>query len=492
VTAFDELREIPLFEGLSDRDLEQVARLGSEKFVPAGEVNGREGEPAEYLYVILEGELRITKQVDGGEVVINTYTPGAFFAEVPLLAGTPFLATGRALTDCRLFLVPNDVFRRMLTEHPSFSNKILETMAERVQILQAVAGQRERLTSLGTLVAGLAHELNNPAAAASRSAEDLRERLEGLRSTGLRLARAAAKGELTPRALDALERATDDALPRIGASEEPGLDELERSGREEDLAFWLEARGIADGWDLAPSLVSAGIKPSDLEPILDAVAPDLRADTLRYLEAMLDSAGLLEEVERSALRISGIVESMEGYSYMNRAPVQDVDVNGSLDDTLAVLGHKLGGVEVVRDYDPRLPRVTGYGGELNQVWTNLVGNAIDAVSVREGAGRIRLRTGCERDRVLVEVSDDGPGIPREDHARIFEPFYTTKDVGEGTGLGLDVSYRIVVGRHGGDIRVVSEPGETRFEVRLPVDGPDDAEAAAGRDLRMEAGRSARP
>jgi signal transduction histidine kinase len=172
---------------------------------------------------------------------------------------------------------------------------------------------------------------------------------------------------------------------------------------------------------------------------------------------------------------------------MDRAPVQDVDVNGSLDDTLAVLRHRLDGIEVARDYDLKLPRVTAYGGELNQVWTNLLDNAIDAVSTSEDSGRITLRTGCERDRVLVEVADDGPGIPPEDRARIFEPFFSTKDVGEGTGLGLDVSYRIVVGRHGGDIHVVSEPGETRFEVRLPVDGPGDAEAVMGRDLRMEAG-----
>ena len=182
MTTFDELRRIPLFDGLSDTDLGEVLEQGLEKVVPAGEVNGREGEPVEHLYVILEGELRITKEVNGGEVVINTFTPGAFFAEVPLLAGTPFLATGRALTDCRMFLIPNDLFRRMLTEYPTFSNRILETMAERVQILQSVAGQRERLNALGTLAAGLAHQLNNPAAAARRSAEDLRESLEALRS----------------------------------------------------------------------------------------------------------------------------------------------------------------------------------------------------------------------------------------------------------------------------------------------------------------------
>jgi len=482
--SFDELRRIPLFEGIPDKDLRDVAERGSEKFVPAGEINGREGEPVDDLYVMLEGELRITKEVSGGEVVINTFTTGAFFAEVPLLAGTPFLATGRALTDCRMFLIPNDLFRRMLTEYPAFSHKILETMAERVQILQSVVGERERLTSLGTLAAGLAHGLNNPAAAANRSAEDLRECLAGLRSTWMRLARAAAGGQLTPRALDALERAADDAMNCTGVPEESGLDELERSEREEDLAFWLEDHGIAECWTLAPSLASAGLDAKDLSSILVSVSPDLRADILRYLELMLDSACLLDEVEGSARRISGIVQKMEGYSYMDRAPVQEVDVNESLENTLVVLDHRLEGIEVVRDYDEDLPHLTAYGGELNQVWTNLVNNAIDAVSTSEDAGRIRLRTCCERDRVMVEVVDDGPGIPREYQGRIFEPFFSTKGVRGGAGLGLDVSYRIVVGRHGGDIHVVSEPGDTRFEVRLPVDAAD---AAVSSDLRMEAG-----
>jgi signal transduction histidine kinase len=484
---FEELRAVPLFEGLTDEELRRIAEEGSERLVPAGEINGREGEPVEHLYVILEGDLRITKQVDGGEVVINTYTSGAFFAEVPLLAGTPFLATGRALTDCRMFLIPNNTFRRMLREHPSFSHKILQTMAERVQILQSVAGQRERLNSLGTLAAGLAHELNNPAAAARRSTEELRACLEKGRGTWMRLARAAAGGELDPPALDVLERTVDGAVQRAGAPDGSGLDELERSEREDGLALWLEDQGVPEGWNLAPACVGAGLDATRLEPLVESVAPELRADALRYLQAALDAAELVDEVEGSARRISGIVETMEGYSYMDRAPVQSVDVNGSLDDTLAVLGYKLDGVEVERNYGSDVPRITAYGGELNQVWTNLVDNAIDAVSGTGGAGRIRLRTSCERDRVLVEVSDDGPGIPERDLARIFEPFFTTKGVGEGTGLGLDVSYRIVVGRHGGDIHVVSRPGETRFEVRLPVDGPGGADTLASRDLRMEAG-----
>ena len=387
------------------------------------------------------------------------------------------------MTDCRLFLIPNDLFRRMLTEHPSFSNNILETRAERVQILQSVAGQRERLTSLGTLEAGLAHELNNPAAAARRSAEDLREALDSLRSASLMsLTRAATAGELTPRVLDALGRAIH-APKRAEAR-----DELEISEREEDLAFWPENSSIPEGWTLAPTLVSAGLGVTELQPIVDPVAPALREDAMRYLGAALDCAGLVGEVEENALRISGIVGTMEGYSYMDRAPVQDVDLNGSLDDTLAVLGYKLDGIEVARDYDPKLPRVTAYGGELNRVWTNLIDNAIDAVSSSEGSGRIALRTGCERDRGLVEVVNDGLGIPTEDHARIFEPFFSTKDIGHGAGLGLDVSYRLVVGQHGGDIHVVSdEPGETRFEVRLSVSVPGEAEAIMSRDLRMEAG-----
>jgi signal transduction histidine kinase len=487
VTTLDELRRIPLFDGLPDKELEGVLENGSEKFAAAGAVTGREGEPVEHLYIILEGELRISKEVNGGEVVIDTYGPGAFFAEVPLLAGMPFLATGRALSDCRMFLIPNDLFRRLLKEYASFSNKILETMAERVQILQSVAGQREKLSSLGTLAAGLAHEMNNPATAAHRSIEDLRESLDELRSTGMHLARATASGELTPSAIDRLERIIGGVMERFAARDEGSLDELERCELEEELGLWLEDRGVSGCWDIAPSFVDAGLEATSLEPILESVTPDLRTDAVRHVAAALDAASLVDEVEGSVRRISGIVRTMQGYSYMDRSPIQDVDVNGSLDDTLAVLDYRLEGVEVVRDYDPELPRVTAYGGELNQVWTNLVDNAIDAISTLEGAGRIGLRTSCEGDRVLVEVTDDGPGIPQENCARIFEPFFSTKDVAEGRGLGLDVSYRIVVGRHGGDIHVISEPGETRFEVRLPVDGPGDAEAVVDRDLRMEAG-----
>jgi len=483
VTSLDELRRVPLFDGFSQEELGSILEGGEEKLVRAGEVNGREGEPVEHLYVILEGDLRITKRTaDGGEAVLNVYTPGNFFAEVPLLAGTPFMASGRALTDCRMFLIPNALFRRLLTENAPFSHAILQTMAERVQLLQSVAGQREKLDSLGTLAAGLAHELNNPASATRRSAEDLREDFAKLRSLGWKLAQAAARGELAPSALEALGR-------RVAATSAAGapapLDTLEESAREEELALWLEDLGLDDAWDLAPTFADAGLRTGDLEALVEPIPPGPRADALRYLGAVIGVSGLLDDVERSAGRVSEIVRMMEGYSYMDQAPLQDVDINRSLQDTVSVLGYKLGGVEVGLDLDPTLPPVAAYGGELNQVWTALLANAIDAVG---GGGRVGVRTTCEKDLVLVEVSDDGPGIPEPIRGRIFEPFFTTKDVGSGTGLGLDVSYRIVVGRHGGDIHVVSQPGDTRFEVRLPVRGPAGGGEAMDVEWSLRAGR----
>ena len=483
MTTLEELRRVPLFDGLSEEELGNVLEGGSEKLVRAGEVNGREGEPVEHLYVILEGDLRITKRTaDGGETVLNVYTPGNFFAEVPLLAGSPFMASGRALTDCRMFLIPNALFRRLLTENAPFSHTILQTMAERVQLLQSVAGQREKLDSLGTLAAGLAHELNNPASVTRRASEDLREDFARLRSLGWRLARAAARGELDPSALDALERSAA-ATTAAGSPAPP--EALEESDRGENLALWLEDAGLDDAWEIAPTFADKGLGTEDLEVLAGAIPPGPRADALRYLGAVMGVSGLLDEVQQSAGRVSEIVRTMEGYSYMDRAPIQDVDINRSLEDTVSVLGYKLGGIEVGLDLDPELPRVTAYGGELNQVWTALLDNAIDAVG--EG-GRVRLRTTCEGDRVLVEVSDSGPGIPEHIRGRIFEPFFTTKDVGSGTGLGLDVGYRIVVGRHGGDIHVVSEPGDTRFEVRLPVKGPAGGDGAMDVEWSLRAGR----
>ena len=466
MTTLEELRLVPLFKRLTDEELREVLEEGSEEFIPAGEVGGREGEPVDHLYVILEGEFRWSKKVDGGEVVMNTYGSGEFFAEVPLLLGKPFLATWRALADSRVFALPNEIFRRMLTIHPSFSNTVLEMLAQRIQVLYSVSQQRERLSSLGTLAAGLAHELNNPSSASRRAAGRLRDNLENRRSLGMRLTRAAARGEIRPAQVDALERIVNEAFGRDKA---PALNSLERSDREEEVALWLEDRDVEEAWDLSPTLVGVGLGIGDLNLVEAAMSPGTLADALGYLEAVLGAAGLVDEIDASSMRISNLVAAMEGYSYMDRAPTQEVDVNEGLDNTLAILRYRLAGIEVERDYDESLPRITAHGGELNQVWTNLIDNAVDAVADGDKTGRIRLRTTQERDRLLVEISDNGPGIPEEMQDRVFEPFFTTKDVGKGTGFGLDVSYRIVVGRHGGDIRIVSKPGDTRFQVRLPME-----------------------
>ena len=466
MTTLEELRQVPLFRGLTDEELREVLVEGSEEFIEAGEVGGREGEPVDHLYVILEGEFRWSKKVDGGEVVMNTYGSGEFFAEVPLLLGKPFLATWRALADSRVFALPNEIFRRMLTIDPTFSNTVLEMLAQRIQVLYSVSQQREKLSSLGTLAAGLAHELNNPASASRRAAGRLRDSLENRRSLGMRLTRAAARGEIRPAQVDALERIVNEALGRDKAL---ALNSLERSDLEEEVARWLEDRDVEEAWDLSPTLVGAGLGIVDLNLVEAAVPPGTLADALGYLEAVLDSARLVDEIDASSMRISNLVATMEGYSYMDRAPTQEVDVNEGLDNTLAILRYRLAGIEVERDYEESLPRITAHGGELNQVWTNLIDNAVDAVADGDMTGRIRLRTSQERDRLLVEISDNGPGIPEEIQDRIFEPFFTTKDVGKGAGFGLDVSYRIVVGRHGGDIRIVSKPGDTRFQVRLPME-----------------------
>ena len=470
MTTVEELRRSSLFEGLSDEKLRRVIAEGTEMRVPRGEVFAREGEPIEHLYVVLDGELRITKLVDGREMVINNYGPGVFFGEVPLLAGTPFLASGRALEDSRLFAIPKAIFRKMLTYYPSFGDTVLETMAHRVRILQSVAQERERLDSLGTLAAGLAHELNNPAAASLRAAGRLRECFENMRKTGMKISRSAASGGLGPEQLDELDRIVAGAL---GSANDPPdtLDPVQAADREEELARWLEGSGVEEAWDHASTFARAGLDAPALEPVVGVVGRDCVGEALRYLEAVLAVAGLVEEVEASTTRVSALVETMKAYSHLDQAPLQDVYVNEELDNTLAVLAYELGEVEVVREYGDALPRITAYGGELNQVWTSLIDNALDAVGEVDRP-RITLRTGCEGDLVLVEVADNGPGVPEELQRRVFEPYFTTKGVGAGAGLGLDVSYRVVVGRHGGDLRVVSRPGDTRFHVRLPLDGPD--------------------
>ncbi len=333
-------------------------------------------------------------------------------------------------------------------------------MAERVQNLQSMLQQREKLSALGTLAAGLAHELNNPAAAVGRSARNLEEIFQELPSLTLKL----NQQQMTSAQLTTLADLQRDATKRAKIA--PRLDPLTQSDQEDEVTDWLETHGVVDGWKLASTLVGAGLDTQWLDTVVVNVPADTIGKVLTWLTGTLTGVGLLSELEHGAARISHLVKAIKDYSYMDQAPLQEVDVHEGLESTLTILSHKLkGGVIVTREYDRNLPRISAYGSELNQVWTNLIDNAIDAMG---GQGQIWVRTRCGHDQVVVEIADNGPGIASEIQHRIFEPFFTTKGVGEGTGLGLDITYRTVVGKHKGDISVFSNPGDTCFQVRLPI------------------------
>jgi len=326
--------------------------------------------------------------------------------------------------------------------------------------LLEVTGQRERLLALGSLSAGLTHELNNPAAAAVRATAALRERIAGMR----RKLGTIAGGRFQRAAVETLIKLQEQAAGRVPKAQ--ALSPLEASDREEAITGWLESHGLADGWQLAPAFVAAGLDVAWLEHVAVEVDAPALEEALRWLHDTVETEVLVNEIEDSAARISALVGAAKQYSQLDRAPHQVVDVHELLDSTLAMLAGKIPpGIRVVKDYDRSLPAIPAYAAELNQVWTNLIDNAVSAMGE---AGVLTLRTGLDRDRVFVDVCDTGPGVPPEIRKRIFEPFFTTKPVGQGTGLGLDIAWRIVANKHHGDITVESAPGDTRFRVRLPI------------------------
>jgi signal transduction histidine kinase len=350
--------------------------------------------------------------------------------------------------------IDSGTFRRVAVEIPDVADVFISGLARRMRHTQRAYRQHEKLAALGKLSAGLAHELNNPAAAARRAAEELRD--AGLRAQLLALEHDE---RFPPDARDALA-----SLQRETSRGATHLDPLALSDAEDALGGWLEDLGLEEAaWDLAPTLAAAGVGVERLESLAAQLGARLLADGLGWLATTLEITGLADEVWVSAGRISDLVGAMKEYTYMDRGAPLEVDVVSGLENTLTILGHKLGGVSVVRRYEDNLPKVPGHGGELNQVWTNLIDNAADAV---DGRGSITVKVFEDGDRVAVEVTDDGPGIPREARDHVFEPFFTTKEVGAGTGLGLDIVRRVVAG-HGGEVFVGSKPGETKFTVRLP-------------------------
>ncbi|RBY83278.1 ATP-binding protein [Blastococcus sp. TF02A-26] len=464
----DVLRELFLFEDLDADQLAWVSANGDVVDCAAGTEVSVEGQPAECFFVLLEGTMTMSRRVGGSDVeTVRTDSRGVYSGAVQFYMQDRirqvYPATVRAVTDCRFLALPAGPFAEVFQRWYPMAVHLLEGLFVGTKNTNEVLGQRERLLALGKLTAGLTHELNNPAAAAARATAALRERIAGMRTKLAKL----SDGHVPAGMLTALTALQEDFVARIGPA--PELGALERADREDELGEWLEDHDVDRAWDLAGVFVAAGLGPDDLERVAAAVTPSSLPAALQWLSYTVETETLVAEIGESTARISALVDAAKQYSQIDRTPHQAAELHVGLDATLTMMSGKIGpGVTVVKEYDRSLPAVPAYAGELNQVWPNLIHNALDAMG---GTGTLTLRTALDGDRALVEIGDTGPGIPEELRRRVFEPFFTTKPVGQGTGLGLDVSWRIVVTRHGGDLRVQSRPGDTRFQVRLPLEEP---------------------
>jgi len=453
-----ELRSVPAFADLPDDQLDWFLSQSQELNLKADDTYVRQGDPAEWLFVILEGQYQWRGEF-GGEPVVFSGKAGDVTGMLPFSRMTHFLVTGRTLTDGRLLRFPASRFPDLVQKMPELTKRLVGLMSDRIRETTRREQQRDRLASLGKLSAGLAHELNNPASAAKRAASQLRDILKKIKNASLELGRR----DLTPTQKAEIERLeTSFTQPDVVPP-----DALTISDLEDQIDSLLRSHGQNDLWQLAAELAKRNIQPEVVESLFAKLDPETARAALVRIAASVEIASLVHEIESSTSRISDLVGAIKEYTHMDQAPVQNVDVIKSLETTLTILHHKLKqGVTVQRDYQ-RVPLlVNSFGSELNQVWTNIIDNAIDAM---RGKGELLVRTYRQDDCVVVEIRDNGPGIPAEVQPHIFEPFFTTKGVGEGTGLGLDTVQRIVK-RHRGSIQVNSKPGDTRFQIWLPVSG----------------------
>ncbi|HWK88711.1 MAG TPA: ATP-binding protein [Longimicrobium sp.] len=446
------LHEIALLADLPDDDLAWFASQGVWEEYEHGEVVFAAGAEATSMTLVLDGEVQVRRPETGDEVIFRAQA-GEVSGVLPFSRMTNYVAAGRAYGTVRMVRVPRERFPEMLDAVPDLEQRLVSLMTDRVRETTRRDQQREKLMALGRLSAGLAHELNNPASAARRAARGLAQALsDAQRRTAVLAERVGAAGVL------ALEAHLEPISPPAAA------DPLARSDLADEVAAWLEARGVPQAWTLAPTFADAGVGTGCLAD-LAADCEGCLAETLGWLEATLRARELLGMIEGSTTRISALVGAVKSYTYMDQAARKEVDLHEGIESTLTMLGHKLRGLEVRRSYERELPRVPAYGGDLNQVWTNLIENAADAMG---GSGTLRIRTARENGSAVVEIADSGPGIPQEIRERIWDPFFTTKEPGKGTGLGLDIVRRIVVDKHGGEIELDSAPGETRFRVTLPL------------------------
>lgn len=458
-----DLADLIALRDLPQAELTWLLENSSEQVLPVGAYFCREGEPQDLFYVVLEGELKISRLIEGEETVFGTTPAGIMGGEGTLLLNHPLAdVTACAILPTRLLTLTSQAFREIFTHCPNFGARILQTTTERTQGRASIMKQQEKMAALGKLAAGLAHELNNPSAAIQRAAKMLGD-------TFVTLQRHAVLLNTCELSADQLKQLTLFQQTLNEQAKNPvRLSPLEASDREEAIGSWLDEFAVPNAWTIAPTLVAAQVTQEQLRPIVAQLPAERVGDVLTWLHEGLAAGSMLREIEESGQRISQLVASIKEYTYMDQGKMQEVDLQRGLDNTLNILGHKLRDVTVSREYDPKLPHILGRGGELNQVWTNLIDNATDALHEKaHGAPTLRVITRCELDFAMVEIEDNGPGIPLEIQARVFDPFFTTKDVGKGSGLGLDISYRIIR-QHHGTIELQSKPGQTRFIVRLPV------------------------
>jgi signal transduction histidine kinase len=464
----DELRTLFLFEKLDDEQLAWLCQHGHVEAIEPGPLYA-EGEPATCFYVLLSGTLVMSRRVGVDDVEVNRTSErgvyaGAFNAYLGDRVPQVYNNSMRVTEPSQFFVLEAKDFAKLMNEWFPMPVHLLEGVFFGTKNTQQVVGQRERLLALGSLSAGLTHELNNPAAAAVRATAALRERVAGMRH---KLAMIGA-GKFNKATLATLVDLQERAVELVAKA--PALTPMEASDREDAISDWLDGHNIAGGWDLAPVFVQAGLDTAWLDNVEATVGEETLEPALRWLNYTVETELLLNEIEDSTTRISTLVGAAKQYSQMDRAPFQVVDVHELLDSTLMMLGGKIPpGITVVKDYDRSLPKIPAFAGELNQVWTNLIDNAVSAMG---DTGKLTVRTTLDHDHVIVEFRDTGPGVPPEIKDRIFEPFFTTKPVGEGTGLGLDISWRIVANKHHGAIQVESVPGDTRFRVWLPLTAPE--------------------
>lgn len=443
-----------LFPKLPEDALQKMQTVGAQVDLNAGDIVFTEGQADYKFCVVLDGEIEITKQLGGERKLLAVHRRGEFLGEVSMITGQGATASARALTKATVLQIDGETFKRIIAECSPIADVILTAMIGRSKDAEAQLRQQEKLAALGKLSAGLAHELNNPAAAAQRASSNLRTLSKTLQSLTCQLY------SLSQEQLNFVCDFELQANPTIK------LDPLEQSDFEDAVTDWLEDHDIKNSWKLAPTFVNTGIDTDKLDNLRDQIPEDKLEIVLHWLEAKLAQTCLLNQIEQSTARISEIVQAVKGYSYMDQAPLQELDIHQGIENTLIIFGHKLKkGISIKREYDLTLPRIQAYGSELNQVWTNLIDNAIDAM---KGKGQLTIRTAKDNTCILVEITDTGTGIPEAIQPRIFEPFFTTKEIGAGTGLGLDIAYRIIVKKHHGDIHVQSKPGNTCFRVYLPI------------------------